>query len=86
MTRCSVYQRARASGSRRRSSSAIVTDAPAVSAGQISSREASKLWLHTTALRSAGVTAKRRCCHAHRSTTPRCDTTTPLGVPVLPEV
>lgn len=86
VTRSRAYQRASVSGSVRTVSSAMTTEAPAVSAGQISRTDASKLWLHTSALRSAEVKAKRLWCHWQRSTTLRCGTATPLGVPVLPEV
>jgi hypothetical protein len=48
--------------------------------------EASKLAEESWRTRDSGVMAKRSICDATRLGMPRCETTTPFGRPVEPEV
>ncbi len=68
------------------SSSTRCSVAPAARYGQTSHTDASKPSPASCVARSASVTPNASRCHPTRFVSPPCVTSTPLGVPVEPEV
>src|SRR5688572_21533005 len=83
---CSTNQDDSSGGAAVRSPGTMYNVAPATSVGQISQTEASNATLASWVVRSAGVSANVSMCQKIRLSSVRCVTSTPLGIPVEPEV
>jgi hypothetical protein len=70
----------------RSSSVARYRRAPVSNAENVSKTETSKVTEANPSTRSAGVRSKSSRVESIRLTTPRCASSTPFGLPVLPEV
>ena len=68
------------------SGSATCTLAPATSDGHVSHTDASKAGLASSEVRSAALNLNAARCQSMRLFTLACETSTPLGSPVEPEV